>query len=687
MSVLAGFDLVIEVSRETVLELAKANVEFGGQSINPPFEIFVPVAYPGASGLGHLIVHKVDLMLAGDRDVMLAFFFHNSSVIVDPPLSITASLLDGTMGVKATLELVDSGKPLKKVVSADLSNATVNLQFSDAAEARIASALAGKPLDPATFKSLARQKAESYVRAVGRQTLPLEFQVEPGKFGSVSDGIFERLELHNILGTPNMFFQFEQAVGLFGMLLPGIPSGDHSQKDGPAILSGHDLAFSVSARAFHRLVFCPAIAAPAKLSVAELPPSCGSGGGIDRDGVTLTSISDTFADGRIDVNGTVEKSGTCYDAHGSFHAAVTFSIVAGQLVANTAVDTPSIVVEIPWYCQLATALLGPIGLIISGIVSSSMDDSIQKMKSMTDGLAGKGMTFGTGGFGGAKFDDVAVSPEGLTLHGFAPEIYLPLPQSPGISIEGSVVTDGYVGGSQGSYTVEAGCLEGTYPYTEVQQAQIGTYVAVPTLLGRPLQLEWRVEKINGYVSKFAAQMAVFDHLKGAGTTVVGSVNTHYPLPLPDGLDVVQDVHVGYTAGKVLVLKNTPPEGCFGLKVSVIALDPMGQSVSATSGVQFDGDVVEIGGGYHEKLAECIRFWIGVAEGYKLQDRVPRWVPVNYPPEAQLVEFIRFMFAVDTPEAQELLPHVRLAHGTSYTRALLSREAAGPSSLRGRQKQR
>jgi len=145
--------------------------------------------------------------------------------------------------------------------------------------------------------------------------------------------------------------------------------------------------------------------------------------------------------------------------------------------------------------------------------------------------------------------------------------------------------------------------------------------------------------------------------------------------------------LGYTVGKILTLKNTPSEDCFGLLLSLVALDPVGQSVSATAGVQFDGAVVSIGGGYQQKLAECIRYWIGVAERYKLQDRVPRGVPVNYPPEAQLVELIRYLFAVDTPEIQELLPHVRLAQGTSYTRALLSREAAGPIGIVGRPRQR
>ncbi len=271
MSVLAGFDLVIEVSRETVLTLVKANVEIDEQPIDPPFEIFLPISYPGGDGSGHIIVHKVDLMLTGDRDVMLLFFFHNSSVIFEPPVSITASLLDGTMSVRATLELADSGTK-KKVISADLSMATVNLQFSDAAEARIASALAGKPLDPTTFKSLAAQMAESYVRDKGKkdgpQRLPLEFQVEPGMFGSISDAIFERLELHNIMapraGLLGGLFPlpFGEAVGLFGMLLPGIPSGDHNQKDGPAVRPGHDLAMSVSARAFHRLVFCPKSPSP-----------------------------------------------------------------------------------------------------------------------------------------------------------------------------------------------------------------------------------------------------------------------------------------------------------------------------------------------------------------------------------------------------------------------------------------
>jgi len=136
-------------------------------------------------------------------------------------------------------------------------------------------------------------------------------------------------------------------------------------------------------------------------------------------------------------------------------------------------------------CQLANALLGPIGLIISGIVSSSMEGSVQEMKSMTSGLAGKGMTFGTGGLGGAKFDDVVVSPESLTLHGFAPTISMPLPQTPGIRIEGKVATDSQPAVYPGTYTIPSGCLAGIYRYRVTVRGKGGEVWGWATAYGQP----------------------------------------------------------------------------------------------------------------------------------------------------------------------------------------------------------
>ena len=689
MSILAGYDIVIEVSPQSVLEIIKANGVIDGESINPPFEMFVPMTVAGVAAVGHIIVRDLALFLDGDADVRLVFVFENSSIVIHPPLSRTISLLDGTIDVKTTIELVDldppGTRPQRRTLSANLGVAKATLNFSSGATARIASSLAGSGIPPATFADAAQQMVEQYIRGVGRWNLPLVFPVDHGFFGSIKDGIFESLEVHNILGHPAGITGLPafQAIGLFGQLLPGVPPGDHALKPDSSIAPGHDIALSISARAFHRLSFCPSLAAPLKMSVEQLPPSCGSGGGIDRDGVKLTNLTDTFENNKIVLTGSAEKSGTCYDAYASFRAEVTMSMSGSAVVGNTVMGPVTVTVDIPWYCSLAAVVGGPIGWIIAAVVSDNIDDSAKNVAAMT-GVGGSGLTFTTGGFHGTQFDDVSISPEGLTLQGVLPQQYLPYPKKPGISIEGSVTLDSYTGAAQGVYHCELACLAGDYGYTEYGQAQVGTYVPVPTMLGSPLALEWYIEKIDGSWSKFSPvtlATAAGGGLTGAGTIVLDNVYTQYPTPLPNGIEVTQDVHVAYDVKTAFVtLKNNAGEGCFRVKLSVVATDPAGHVATGYTYVYFYGDVVQMEDGYQEKLAQCIRQWIHAVESHHLQGaRVPPWVPVNYPRPDELVDFLRFMQAENSPQAQQLLPHVKLAHGTSDYRATFS-VAAGETML-------
>jgi hypothetical protein len=367
MSTMAGFDLVIEVSQKTVLHLIQANLRFAGRPLNPPFELDLPIPI-GVDAYAAVMVTSMSLDLAAGQDVRLILNFENTSILSRIP-SLAITLLDGKVTIHTGLQLIDAPGVNQKALAADLGAATVTVAFSDGARWKIAAGLVGLPIEAPTLIDLAEGQIQSFVRSAGLQVIPKPtFTVVPGNIGSISQGVFERLMLHNIAG---------QAVGLFGMLLPDKPLGDPSQKTASSIPLSQDLCVEIGADAFHRLIFCPNLAGTDPVS--GLPPSCGSGS-LDQGGVTFTNLSDTFIGGQINIDGTFDKSGFCYDAHGSIHAAVTLDISViyhTQVIrAHVALDGPYIDVDVPWYCTLAEILVGPIGLVIEDSIRSSAKTSV-----------------------------------------------------------------------------------------------------------------------------------------------------------------------------------------------------------------------------------------------------------------------------------------------------------------------
>ncbi len=90
-----------------------------------------------------------------------------------------------------------------------------------------------------------------------------------------------------------------------------------------------------------------------------------------KDGVKLTNMSVTPANDHIVLHGRVAKSGTCYEANGSFTARISVSIVGGELRVSFEADDPDINMDIPWYCWLGAAVLGAIlGGVIFGVIGA-----------------------------------------------------------------------------------------------------------------------------------------------------------------------------------------------------------------------------------------------------------------------------------------------------------------------------
>jgi hypothetical protein len=687
---MAGFDFLAEVSNETVLKLIEQNLKIGGVSASPPFELTLPLAGGGVNGTAHLIVTGMTLDLNANDTITLKLAFDRASVVISAPLPLALCPLDGNFTITAALQLVDAGNSNKQL-SVNLGAATVALNWSAAASQEIAADLAGAPINAAGFTTLANQMLTGYVQSIAAPTIPIAFSVKANENGSLSPNLrFEQLEVHCIHNAQAK----KQALGFFGILLKANHGkGDHTKKTSTAITAAHDgVCISISPGAFHSLIFCPAIASALSTDVSHLPGSCGAADGYETQGVSVDSISDSFGNGKIDINGAVSKSGFCYDAEGTFHGAITFTISGTTLTPHLAMDDPDVDVDIPWYCYLAVGVvLGPIGLVLAGVVDGVADGIATSLagdalkNALGSGIPGVGV----GGLSGASFTSVTVTTEGITLQGTVP-VYISHPYVPQeLTLSGSVITTHSEVLSSGIFHTQVWCMPNAkdYPYTEYSQQQKGVYSLAGTMVVQPLTPQFAIQA-GGTSTPLTGS---------SGTVALANVNTHYPMPLATGGTAMQQtVHVGYKiAGTSIELTNVPSEGDYAFILTATATDCDGNPVqndanytlNTSINVQFEGDHVEIGGGYAADVQYCGHllsdFMKKILDEYKQWQEVPIWQQVNYPAPDDMIRYIRDVMALGVPEADEILLTSKVAHGNSFYRALLSPAAKQPGLLKAK----
>lgn len=409
MSLLAGFDVVTELSGSAVLDLIKRRLQLGGASINPPSELTLPLSGT-VTGTFHAILDDLTLTLDPvTENATLRFLFSNTSVLSWNP-AFQLVTLDGAVTVTVPIGLGSPG-PAQRALTAEFDAATVALTFSLSAAVKINTGLAGTGITAGQLKTFLEGEITTAITQLGTPFLGNGFVVTPGADGSLNPLVYTTLTRHLVSASPT-----NQAVCLLGnVLLPNAGNGNVQLKTAPAITPGNNTCVSIAPEAFHVLTFCPAMVTELSASSAgALPLTCGSAAGFQTEGVTLTSIADHFTAGHINVDGTFMKSGFCYDATGTFHGEITFSSSGATLTPNLSMGPPDVDVSVPWYCGPA----GGVAIGVTSLISTAIGNAVAQgiadsyAQDAVDRILGDPLSAQNVGIAGIAFNAAAVSSEG-----------------------------------------------------------------------------------------------------------------------------------------------------------------------------------------------------------------------------------------------------------------------------------
>ncbi|HWW59727.1 MAG TPA: hypothetical protein VN181_00030, partial [Thermoanaerobaculia bacterium] len=495
---MAGFDFATEISNATFTKIFKANVQIGGVSLNPPFQLGL------AGGTAQLIVDDLQLDFQGDDSLDISLAFSRSSVGLphDPgtvgigPRIIAP--LDGVIVINVLVKLVPGFSTQRNVVG-DTSSAVVRVEYSAASEQLIASRLAAAAV--AGFKSLILDSITQLVRSVTNIPFGFGFPVVPDADGTLTPGIqFSNLQLRCV-GHPD---RGRQALCLLGNLFASTQkNGNRALKTETAILPGEDFTTTLSRQVIHSLIFCPSVASSLSLvgkplPVASLPTPCGNAPSLELNDLVLKSLLDSYAEGAILVFGMLEKSGPCYEVTGRFNGRVEVAVAPNRtaLTFKATFAEPEVDVSIDWYCELAGFAVHPLTVAVAVYLEDLMAHFVTTLAATTLG----GALFSGPGFGGqlapagATFSSVVLTQTHLSVQGKI-AVFVPFVDSTkSVTIVSTSSAVELTAAIQGEWKTKVSCKpEKSYTYTETQQKQVGTYDLEARLVTLPLSAKYSIQ--------------------------------------------------------------------------------------------------------------------------------------------------------------------------------------------------
>ncbi len=326
MSILAGYDVVIEYSNELLRDLVVANLCLSGTGSSLPFELSIPLRREKAdvpAGFLRLRINDVQIGLQTSRPIIIQLSFDNASTKA-PWVDLGG--LDGRIEIPVYFPYILT-KSGQAHIALDLSGIEPGrITFSEGSQERAKSQLPEGKLSYQGFEEIWQETLAAFIQ---RQPLLL---IATGLTITATEGGLSPLRFYDIeaqgFGPAE---KSQQALGLFGTLVAAHSyDGTPSFKTTSALPVGGRLALSISAAVFRQLIFFDSVAEAMKISTADLPISCGKGphNRISRNGCfALSSIEATLEDHFIGLSGVLETDFGALD----FRADVCLAIDNGEV--------------------------------------------------------------------------------------------------------------------------------------------------------------------------------------------------------------------------------------------------------------------------------------------------------------------------------------------------------------------
>jgi hypothetical protein len=610
MTVLAGFDVAVELSQAVVQELVLSKLRLEGHSLRPPTEIerTISVSAFGATIRAnlHALIGSavVDIGTpAGANSVTVAIDFNDASIEV-VGLS-PACALDGQITVEVPLLVMGA---TGGQMTADLTQAVVGVAFSPGATNRLMAAFG-------TFASQVRPTMETQlqdgIRAAGQQALGPAFVVDNSQPGSLGPPTrFTAVDLV-CLYSPDRALQRLCVLAM----VQQAPAGDPTTKT-DALPPGCAIAVHASPSVVHSIV-CDSLM---RILHATPPGSCG-GAPVAFAGATITGITDMLTDGAIDLSVSARTGGFCYTATGTIPLTLTPAVVNGKLTFDITHGTPTGRVDVEWYCTVVAfvinILVGIAVLIVDGLVDGFAVAMATKLAdSLPHQVAIDTPTAPVAGIA-TELKVAQVTTTELTL-GSAVALPSQYPPTPfvGIKTKSTLVKSETVAENDGALI----CGDDVRIHAVEQRRWYDVQVAVCSHLhGRPLEVTWELEcPDTGDVSVLGAN--------GVANGVANlSVDATYGTLLATSV-VRQTAHVTWSAGPhgiVLDLTNDPADGSFVLDAKANITNCSGTLTTVRAArVWFQGHITEVTA---PGLRQCLDRMLG--RFIEIESPVP-WPPVE-----------------------------------------------------------
>lgn len=639
MSILAGFDLVIELNRNIIVDRIR-QTSINGYVLDPPTELVLGDTHDGADAI---ILDPITVSLVvGSNGMVITIpfdettFYHKGTVIGPTKGNLVINGTIDEISVDPSTNLNDIG------LIVPISGVSLNWDTSSSyTQQSLANLSSSDRSDLETNVKLAVWQAFT----ANAPSAKLNFNTDPSRNGLLGKGglRFRTVTVQNIDAD---------TIGIFCMMLVANEEPASVIRIEAGLPGRLGVAVSMSEATFQQLVFCPSATQGlvskfdpssqtpdqyAEVVSSKMTPVCGGADYVPLpDALKLVYLQASFQDGSVLVTGTAirGKTGTyCFRLNADFNSNLILNVKNGVVQAKLEPNPPNInaTIDVSWYCFLlyfvAAMVLSPVSAVLAIWILFTAEWLTYILAPMFvhDPInIGQPQQIGLNDF---VLVNIIVFADRLTLFGRVPS---PLPsdrpdRSVTLTIAEQPGSQTEVGSGIYPFPGSKHCKAKNYSYKEFTDEDTVTISATPSLMGVAPEFFWTVE--GNQLTSSSGDLPV-----QVGATI----------PQPGGLTLnlgIQPTTVSYVLNNPTLILTGHDAFNYSVKVRVQCKSQSGFTASDEILVTFTNHTIQMGDKFEQDMAQCaLAAKVDMSKLRTLPQGVPR---SGDPPDyGEIVEILR-----------------------------------------------